>query len=229
MSPVMDPITNSCLVVHSNRLLWGIWFDLLLGEGVALTLMVIFAYRTSRDGTNTPLVKIICRDGLIFYIYLFCLSSINIALTLALDDGFVAMVSPVQSAVHSVLTTRIILNIRRAASKRLDDFSCDLHLSDTESRAHRSRLRFAENPAGLHYDDDDHRNDIFRRRNRFDSAMSVAQIGVVTISTSATISHVTLPVTRDAKGERVAGRPEPDEDDEDDDEDSICTSPEECV
>ncbi|KAF9649434.1 hypothetical protein BDM02DRAFT_3113855 [Thelephora ganbajun] len=148
-STIVYPIPNSCLVVQSNRLLWGNWFVLLLGEGATLILMVIFTYRTSREGSNTPLVRLICRDGLAFYVYLFCVTSINIALTLALDNEFVAMVSPVQSAIHSVLTTRIILNLREAASQRLHDISFDLHLSDTDSRIHGSRLSFAENSAAL--------------------------------------------------------------------------------
>ena len=48
---------------------------------------------------------------------------------------------------HSVVTTRIILNIREAASRRLEDFSFDLHLSDVGSRASRTHMYFAENPA----------------------------------------------------------------------------------
>ena len=53
---------------------------------------------------------------------------------------------------HSVLTTRIILNIRKAASRRLEDFSFDLHLSDVDSRASRARMAFAENPAVFLFD-----------------------------------------------------------------------------
>ena len=48
---------------------------------------------------------------------------------------------------HSVVTARIILNVREAASRRLEDFSRDLHLSDVGSRASRSHMSFAENPA----------------------------------------------------------------------------------
>ena len=54
-----------------------------------------------------------------------------------------------QNAIHSSLTARVILNIREAASRRLDDFSFDLHLSDT-THVSRSRMSFAENPVALH-------------------------------------------------------------------------------
>lgn len=120
----------------------------------------------------------------------------------------------VQSAIHSVLTTRIILNLREAASQRFDDFSVDLHLSDTDSRGlPRSRLSFAENPAVLDCNDD-HGSDNFRSRKWLDSGESTTQTGMVSISTTTTISHVALPMTRDARGKRVVGRP--DLDDEDD-------------
>jgi len=220
-----SPVLNNCFVVGSNRLLWGNWLVFLLGEGVTLVLMVIFAYRTSREGNNTPLVKLIYRDGLIFYVYLFCVTSINIALTLTLDNAFVALVSPVQSAIHSVLTTRIVLNIREAASQRLDDYSFDLHLSDTDSRTPRSRISFAVNPA-LFHSGSDQESGVSQRGERHDGGSSVGQVGVVSFSTRATISHVTLPMTRDARGKRVVGRAELDDDD---DKDSVLTSPEDWV
>jgi len=118
----------------------------------------------------------------------------------------------------------MILNIREAASQRLDDFSFDLHLSDTDSNAYRSRLSFARNPAVFH--DGDHKNDIFQRRGVVDSVVRAARVRMVSVSNTA--SHVTLPMTRDAGGKKVVGRPELD-DGEDDEKVSIRTSPEEWV
>ncbi|KAF9781697.1 hypothetical protein BJ322DRAFT_1161529 [Thelephora terrestris] len=224
-SPVASMQLNNCFVVDSNRFLWVDWLVFLLGEGVALILMVIFAYRTSREGNNTPLVKLIYRDGIIFYVYLFCVTSINISLTLTLDNAFVALVSPVQSAIHSVLTTRIILNIREAASRRRDDFSSDLHLSETNSHASRPRMDFAENQA-LTRSGGDQEGDRFRYLERYDGGSSMGRSEMMSISTRTVVSHVTLPVTRDARGKKVVGRTELDDDD---DLDSIRTSPEDWV
>jgi len=124
----------------------------------------------------------------------------------------------IQSAIHSVLTTRVILNIREAASRRLNDVSFDLHLSDLE--VPRSRISFAENPTVFHFDGD-RESDGFPRRERFDSACAgTTQTGMVSVPNSIAPSHITLPVTRDAKGKRVVGRPEPDDDEGDHDEGS---------
>lgn len=181
--------------------------------------MGIFAYRTSREGNNTPLIKLIYRDGLIFYVYLFCVTSMNIALTLALDNPFVALVSPAQSAIHSVLTTRIILNIREVASQRLGNFSVDLHMSDTDSHACRSPIAFAANRIVFHSGSDQENLSVFWHGS------NTTRGEMVSTSTHSVVSHVTLPMTRDARGKKGVCREEPD----DDDKDSIRTSPEDWV
>jgi len=132
----------------------------------------------------------------------------------------------VQSAIHSVLTTRVILNIREAASQRLDDFSFDLHLSGSDSQVSRLRISFTENPA-VHYSDVGHEGEVSRSRGRFGS-VGTTRTGMVSTSNSTAPSHITLPMTRDAKGKRVVGRSQSDHDN-DDGEDSIHASPDEWV
>ena len=134
-----------------------------------------------------------------------------------------------QSAVHSALTTRIILNIRKAASQRLDDFSFDLHLSDTDSNVNRSRLSFAQNLSAFYYDDDHSKSDIVQRSGRAESVASMAQVGMVSVSASTTVSRIALPVTRDARGKWAVGRIESDDEEGEDEKVSIRTSPEEWV
>ena len=215
--------------------------------------------------------------GLIFYVYLFCeklfvlyrgllrhvcnagVTSINIALTLALDVRLFIFFSaqltaraervrcngiPVrfpfnhgrgsslkvnnraQSAIHSVLTTRIVLNIREAASQRLQDHSFDLHLSETESQACRSQIRFADRQVVLYSSDEQMRDTFGRGEGHGDSGASIGGVEVASISTRTTISHITLPMARGAKGGGVVGQFEPGEDD---DMDSINTFLDEWV
>ena len=130
-----------------------------------------------------------------------------------------------QSAIHSSLTTRIVLNIREAASQRHDDFSFNLHMSDANFHVPGSRISFAENPAVFH-SNEDREDAISLRRRRPDSA-SAAQTGVVPISNS-TAPHVTPPMAQDDKGERMVGLPEPGGG-SDDGQDSMRTSPDQCM
>ena len=87
-----------------------------------------------------------------------------------------------------MVTARIILNIREAASRRFDDISFVLHLSDIGSRVPRSRLSFAEGPAAVHLEVDDCESGTFELRGRVDNA-SVVRTGVVSISNSTMVSH----------------------------------------
>ena len=87
---------------------------------------------------------------------------------------------------HSVVTTRIILNIRQAASRRLEDFSFDLHLSDAGSRASRAHMSFAENPAVLR-SNDDHESDIPQPGEGL-RVVSVAQTGMTSVPNFVPVS-----------------------------------------
>ena len=75
-----------------------------------------------------------------------------------------------QSAIYSVLTARIVLNIREAASQRLQNHSFDLHLSETESR---SQIRFAERQVVLYSDDEQMRGRFGRGEGHGGSDASV--------------------------------------------------------
>jgi len=126
-----------------------------------------------------------------------------------------------------VLTARVILNIREAASRRLDDVSFDLHLSDLEVPG--SRISFAENPAVFHFDGG-RESDIPPHRERFGS-VGTTRTGMVSVSNSTVASHITLPMTKDAKGKRVVRRPGPEDSEDEDgyDKSSIQTSHDEWV
>lgn len=125
-----------------------------------------------------------------------------------------------------MLTARVILNIREAASQRLDDFSFDLHLSGSNVQVPSLRISFAGNPAVFHFDVGQ-AGDVSQSRERFRS-VGAAWTGMVSISNSTAPSHVTLPMTRGAKGKWVMGRLESDDDDGDG-KDSIHASPDDWV
>ena len=123
-----------------------------------------------------------------------------------------------------MLTARVILNIREAASRRLEDISFDLHLSDLEVSG--SRISFAENLAVFHSDGGGD-NDL-SPRGRFGN-VGTARVEVVPVSNSTTASHITLPVIRNAKGKRMVGRLGPDDNGSDRGGGSIQTSHDEWV
>lgn len=80
-----------------------------------------------------------------------------------------------QSAIHSALTIRVVLNIREVASRGLDDFSLDLHLPNTDSHACRSPIVFAKNRAVLD-SIGEQMNDMCGRKEKHDSGASMERV-----------------------------------------------------
>ena len=80
-------------------------------------------------------------------------------------------------------------------------------------------MSFAENPAVFH-SDGDCESDISPRNEWFGSA-GMVHTGMVSIPDTITPSHITLSVTRDAKGNGAVDRHEPDDGKDGDDEGSV--------
>jgi len=81
--------------------------------------MSISAVRIYRHGSAGELVHIIHRDGILFYIYLLVVDVTNLAFTVAMPLEWVNTLIGLQIALYSVLTCRIILNIRGAAHQSI--------------------------------------------------------------------------------------------------------------
>ncbi|KIM35818.1 hypothetical protein M413DRAFT_325366 [Hebeloma cylindrosporum] len=68
-----------------------------------------------RDRDNTSLMKVVYRDGVLYYLYLFVLSCINIIIVKTLPEDYQPLLSLVERMLHSILTSRVILHIRAQA------------------------------------------------------------------------------------------------------------------
>jgi len=84
-------------------------------EAVVLMLMSISAVRIYRQGTAGELAHVIHRDGILFYIYLLVVDVTNLAFTVAMPLEWVTTLTGLEIVLYSVLTCRIILNIRGVA------------------------------------------------------------------------------------------------------------------
>lgn len=124
------PSFRGCEIVHASRILWGQFASLFAVQIVVLTLVVISAYRLYRTGRNTELSFIIHRDGVLFYVYVLLITGANLAISLAAPLDLIALLSLFEDVLHSVFTTRIIFNIRSAASRGKD---LELHTSYLET------------------------------------------------------------------------------------------------
>lgn len=117
-SSPLYPGFGGCYAVlsNSNALLpkYSSWVVL---EATALILMTISAFRSYRQGNFGEFSQVLHRDGIFFYVVLLCISIVNVVLppsfasTVDRSSAFTAL-TPLEVVLYSVLTTRIMLNIR---------------------------------------------------------------------------------------------------------------------
>jgi len=88
-------------------------------EAVVLMLMSISAVRIYRQGNTGELAHVIHRDGILFYIYLLVVDVTNLAFTVAMPLEWVTALTGQEIVLYSVLTCRIILNIRGVAHQSI--------------------------------------------------------------------------------------------------------------
>jgi len=95
-------------------------------DSVVLFLMALSAFKTYKTGSSGKLSAVIHRDGILFYIYLLGLTTMNIIMMSSLPIDMRDIMTPVCCSMYSVLTSRIVLNIRGAA-RRSSGMPTDLY------------------------------------------------------------------------------------------------------
>ncbi|KLO07776.1 hypothetical protein SCHPADRAFT_634053 [Schizopora paradoxa] len=82
-----------------------------------LTLTMLKGYSHYRK-SSTPLVRTLYRDGIIYFVVLFTVSLTNVILMRVMNNSpYFYMLTEPQRVLHTVLITRLILNVRVAAEK----------------------------------------------------------------------------------------------------------------
>jgi len=85
-------------------------------------MMLVTAFFIFRDGGYgcTPLARTVQRDGIAFYVYLQVLVIFNIIFTKREPPETDLPIASIHRILHTVLTSRMLLNIRRAAFRGQD-------------------------------------------------------------------------------------------------------------
>ncbi|KAL4258815.1 DUF6533 domain-containing protein [Pleurotus pulmonarius] len=112
----------TCIIIPGNKSLYICWTLLLAYDTGTLALMLIAGtwsytrlYGRSKD--SSVLLHTIYRDGIAYYIALFVLSLMNIVTVAMLPKEFVNLFSVLQRAIHSTLTSRVVLHLREQGEK----------------------------------------------------------------------------------------------------------------
>jgi len=132
---------RGCFITYSDRVLW-INFTLLTAvEATCLVLMTISAFRSYRQGNIGRFSLIVHRDGILYYIYLLCISLTNLVVTLALPHDMMTLTTLLQSNLYSMLAARIVLKIRDVTNHQ--DAHTELHTGYQESEPSDTPIRFS--------------------------------------------------------------------------------------
>jgi hypothetical protein len=118
---------RGCSFDTTGRPLFIVLLVIGMTEIVVLGLMMISAFRLYRSGDRNELSNIIHRDGVLFYIYLLCVTLVSIVMiaSLPLDLHFILI--PFLGVLYSVSATRIIINIRSMGRRGTGESITELH------------------------------------------------------------------------------------------------------
>ncbi|KAL4266701.1 DUF6533 domain-containing protein [Pleurotus pulmonarius] len=112
----------ACILDPGNGNVYLCWILVLVYDTGTMILMAVAGAKSytqfhGRSGASSALVRTLYRDGIIYYIGLFVLSVANIITVLVLPRSLVNLFTLLQRAVHTVLSSRVILHLREQAGK----------------------------------------------------------------------------------------------------------------
>ncbi|KAF9792915.1 hypothetical protein BJ322DRAFT_1031985 [Thelephora terrestris] len=112
--PPPSPLFKGCYLTQQGAI---IFFDpllLLVFEFVVLVLTVRKGFRDFRTGT--PLMRVVYRDSVSFFLVLFALAVSTIFVVALAPSQYGALVNTATRVFHSIICCRILLNIKQAAA-----------------------------------------------------------------------------------------------------------------
>ncbi|KAF6758137.1 hypothetical protein DFP72DRAFT_888184 [Ephemerocybe angulata] len=119
-TPSPLPTIVACLPTEANNHMLSIVFILLLVSELVILLITFGLCITKHKSTNSPLVATFSRDGLFYYVFVSAVSAGNIICNLAAPTGYIYLLTVPQMVLHSTLSTRMVLHIRRVGSGVFD-------------------------------------------------------------------------------------------------------------
>ncbi|PPR07339.1 hypothetical protein CVT26_013655 [Gymnopilus dilepis] len=103
---------TGCFVIQANHFLMLCWVVLIAWDTIVLLVMLVAGYKAYKTGGPSALLDVVYRDGIIYYFYVFVLSTINVIVVKTLPPEYEHLLTSTERCLHSVLTSRVLLDIR---------------------------------------------------------------------------------------------------------------------
>ncbi|EJD38837.1 hypothetical protein AURDEDRAFT_172157 [Auricularia subglabra TFB-10046 SS5] len=111
------PGIQGCVITDSTRRIGVTWISLTAFEFVIVLMTVVKGVEHFRKGSSN-LISSLYRDGILYFIYLFSISLTNLVFVYATPAEYIVLLAQLQRAFHAILSCRIILHLRSAATTR---------------------------------------------------------------------------------------------------------------
>ncbi|KAG7091625.1 hypothetical protein E1B28_010644 [Marasmius oreades] len=115
--PGVSEQLQRCFYMTTNKEIVVTWILLMVYDMVGFILMAIPGISAYRSSGSSNLVKVVYRDGVIYYALIFMISLINVIVILILSPDLRLLLSGFERVLHSILASRVILHIRKMASQ----------------------------------------------------------------------------------------------------------------
>ncbi|KAF6764156.1 hypothetical protein DFP72DRAFT_415314 [Ephemerocybe angulata] len=117
------PAGTTCVLISSSgRLNSAIYATLLGSVTIAMLFMVVLLFR-KHWGFDSKLLTAFYSDGISYFLCLAVLISANVAVNWVARDAYKNILILYEMDAHAILSTRMLLHIRKVADKSLDDIS----------------------------------------------------------------------------------------------------------
>ncbi|KLO18884.1 hypothetical protein SCHPADRAFT_885781 [Schizopora paradoxa] len=114
----VSPTVITCLPILGNNRMFAVYCCIMVAESNVLILSLYRGFSQWRRD-STPLVHTLYRDGVMYFAVLFSISLANaIIISIEYNSPFYYILTLMQRIFHSILTSHLVLNVRKAAVGR---------------------------------------------------------------------------------------------------------------
>ncbi|KJA25144.1 hypothetical protein HYPSUDRAFT_38111 [Hypholoma sublateritium FD-334 SS-4] len=106
-----------CYATAASPIIFICWVLIFVYDLVMLILMAIPTFRVYRSGGSSRFMRMVYRDGVVYYIYLFALSLVNIIIALTFPTDLILIFSLMLRIIHALLACRVVLHIKEYANR----------------------------------------------------------------------------------------------------------------
>ncbi|KAF9448156.1 hypothetical protein P691DRAFT_67697 [Macrolepiota fuliginosa MF-IS2] len=107
------PQVIGCTLRISSPVLSVSFILLMAYDAALLIMMLIRGVSAFRSGGDSYLTRVVYSDGIVYYVYVFLLSLLNVLIILKLPDDYETLLLTMERVIHSVLACRVVLHIRQ--------------------------------------------------------------------------------------------------------------------